>query len=79
MLFTSLDINFALLQPRTVRLWRLSPAAWRTGTGTDGPVNLLLASVEQLLNGGVGKVVQEAPDHFLGLFLPLHESLLKIN
>ena len=76
MLFTSLHINFALLQTRTVRLWGLSPAPWRTGTGTDGPVNLLLPSVEQLFDGRVGEVVKEAPDHLLRLLLPLHESLL---
>ena len=75
-LYTALQVNSPLFLPRTVRFRRGPPASWRTGAGTDGPVDLLLPGVEQLLDSRVGEVVEKTPDHLLGLFLPLHESLL---
>ena len=75
-LYKALEVNSPLFLPRRVWFRRGSPTARRTGAGADGPVDLLLPGVEQLLNGRVGEVVKETPDHLLGLFLPLHESLL---
>ena len=78
-LYKALEVNSPLFLPRTVGFRRGPPTTRRTGAGTDGPVDLLLPGVEQLLDGRVGEVVEEAPDHLLGLFLPLHESLLNNN
>ena len=75
----ALQVHSPLFLPRRVWLRRGSPTARRTGAGADGPVDLLLPGVEQLLNGRVGEVVKEAPNHLLRLLLPLHESLLSNN